>query len=751
MSLWQKVWGKEAKKRNGSPIPNHPIIYGIICVYLFITLLYSVVNPLFEAPDEQWHFFTADYIKENGRLPFVTVPHNPWTAQEAAQPPLYYVMGAILITPFDTSDAKSHLWLNPWATIGDASNLTNVNRIIHTEREDWPWRGYVAAAHVLRAFSAVLGIGTLWCIYRSARLLWPDEPYHALLATALPAFLPQFNFIHATISNDPMIIFLCSLALRQLLSLWSGEITSKRLFLLGLTIGLAALSKNAGVLLLPYAVGSLILIQVVARFDRTIPRFHVLSLGYLVLPALLLVIPLWWRNWVLYGDVTAVSVFVRVAGGDREYTIWQVLAESSGLWSSFFAIFGWFNIRASEWVYGVWNSMVGIAVIGCGIWIVKRWQTIRWHLIVSPLVLLAGWVVLVYTGLLMFMLQTEAAQGRLLFPALLPLVIIATAGISIVGQLLRRLPIHLSAYTFHTFFPMFAFVTTSYCGWWVIRPAYAKPPIVDELPVHATGLQMDMGQGLQLVGADVETETAEPGDLIWMTLYWQSQFPPSQTPAFKLELFGRELVVIARLHSYHGRGLYPANLWQPGQIIADRFAVRLEEEVAAPVLGRLFVRLADETISAEVGRVKVVPAVWPQPIEPPLAQLGEGVYLSAVSGLPTTAHPGDTIQLTTTWQVTAVPVTAYTTLFHLGSADKPPLATGDQPPLGGQYPTNVWAVGEVIEDSYQLTIPPDLPNGRYPLWLGMYDPITNTRLPLTINNQPQPNQVYLMGWVEVKR
>ena len=41
----------------------------IVALYLVVTLLYGLVNPLFEAPDEHWHYFTTQYIAENGRLP----------------------------------------------------------------------------------------------------------------------------------------------------------------------------------------------------------------------------------------------------------------------------------------------------------------------------------------------------------------------------------------------------------------------------------------------------------------------------------------------------------------------------------------------------------------------------------------------------------------------------------------------------------------------------------------------------------
>ncbi|VAW42986.1 hypothetical protein MNBD_CHLOROFLEXI01-77, partial [hydrothermal vent metagenome] len=95
------------------------------------------------------------------------------------------------------------------------------------------------------------------------------------------------------------------------------------------------------------------------------------------------------------------------------------------------------------------------------------------------------------------------------------------------------------------------------------------------------------------------------------------------------------------------------------------------------------------------------------------------------------------------------PQAEWTTLIHLAEPGQPPLATGDSPPLGGDYPTYIWAAGETFADQYQLTIPEDLANGRYPLWLGMYDSATAERLPLTINNEPQPNQVIQIGSIEI--
>jgi hypothetical protein len=147
--------------------------------------------------------------------------------------------------------------------------------------------------------------------------------------------------------------------------------------------------------------------------------------------------------------------------------------------------------------------------------------------------------------------------------------------------------------------------------------------------------------------------------------------------------------------------------------------------------------------------VKVVPDEWPEQSETVFAEIGGAVQLTAVSSPPPQASPGDTIEIEVTWQVIAPPQADWTTLLHLAKPGQPPLATGDSPPLNGDYPTRVWAAGEVFNDTYTLTIPDDVENGRYPLWIGMYHSETIERLPLTVNGEPQSNHVYQIGTVEI--
>jgi hypothetical protein len=291
---------------------------------------------------------------------------------------------------------------------------------------------------------------------------------------------------------------------------------------------------------------------------------------------------------------------------------------------------------------------------------------------------------------------------------------------------------------------------TLYCLFFVIRPAYAVPSTIRSLPAGVARLDAQLGQGLTLVGAEVESKTAEAGDAIWLTLYWQIEAELEEAPEFALSVFGRDMVEVGKYHSYHGRGMYPANLWKPGEIIVDRFAVQLDDEIEVPTLGRVRIRVVHGDQDVEAGEIKIVPGSWPRMKPTEMAQIGETIILTSAEVYPAQSKAGDTVQLATQWHVLREPNADLTTLVHLGQPDQPPLATGDRPPLNGDYPTRVWEAGEVIDDSYTLLLPADLAAGRYPLWIGMYDSETIARWPLIVGGEMEARSVYLAGWVDVQ-
>ncbi len=707
----------------------------LLLLYLALGVAYGLANPLFEAPDEQWHYFTAQHIADNWRLPAIGEEPDPWLGQEAAQPPLYYVLGALLIAPIDTAGARETVWPNPNAAsaVGDASALANHNAFVHGRWEVWPWQGYALAAHILRLFSTLLGAGTLLFIYASARLLWPERPQRALLAVALVAFLPQYLFLHSAVSNDPLVILLASAGLYQLLRVWLHGGGRRALLMLGVTAGLALLSKTAGLLLLVYAACFAWLV----RWRRTGRPLAALAAAlWVVAPALLLGGWLLLRNWQLYGDPTAANQFVRLAGGDRGYSVAEVLAESPGLLYSAIAVFGWFNVRAPSWIYAAWGALVALAVTSIALRLARAGAPGRERLLLAAL--LAGWPLLVYAGLFSFMLRTPAAQGRLLFPALLPAALGLAAGLD--RPLLRWLA------------PALALSSALVCGLFVIPTAYSPPSTIalQELPAGAAMIDRELAPGLTLVAADLRTQTAHPGDPVWLSLYWLRQSALHEAPEQVVELFGREPApqTVGKLQSYHGRGLYPASLWPEGRIVADAAGVRLDREMQAPAAVQIFAGLTGEEERVAIATVKVIPDKWPV-AGPALAELEPGLGIADLTITPQRAAPGMSISLSLSWLVAEPPGRDLTTFVHLGQPGEGPLVVGDSPPLQGHYPTSFWERGEVIDDRYTLALPPELPPGRYPLLLGMYDPADQSRLPLSVAGERQPHDSFVAGWVEV--
>lgn len=734
----------------------------ILLLYLLLAVGYGIASPPFETPDENLHYFTADYIARTGRLPSMADPGA--MGQEAAQPPLYYAAASLLVRALDRDGRMPSLWPNPRVDVSSvAGNIwisplappnprgessarppINANMFLRVPEEDWPWRGHVLALHGIRLLSTLLGLGTLLSIHAAARVVWPADRGRALLATALVAFLPQFAFIHAAVSNDAAITFFCAAALWQLLRLaaaaHAGETLRPRaLLLLGLTIGLAMLSKAAGLLLLAYSAAVAGLLALSTAQERRLWR-TAWATAWVVVPALLLGGWLLWRNWTLYGDPTAANQFVLMAGGYRPYTLLQVAQDMDRVWLSFFAIFGWMSVQPPAWVHLVWNAIVLAGVLGAVRGLTRGRAVGLKRLVIrhTSFFILLGWLALVAAGWLQFMLRTSADQGRLFFPALVPLALAAAYGLS-----------HWPRPWTPLVAAGLALATSLYCLAAVIPPTFARPAIVTAVPAETASLDYRFTEGLDLLGARVETVAARPGDWVWATLYWRPG--PDGTdamPLVHLELFGRGFERIGDVAAYHGRGGYPAALWPAGVIIADRLAaqVRLPDASAVPVEARLAVKLSEDADSVVVGTVKIIPERWPERVEP-LATLGTGIELAAAETVTTRAAPGESVTVRLRWQVGDTPPgpTDLHLFVHLGDPERPPLAQSDGPIMGGEYPPRLWAAGEVFSETVTLMLPGDLPSGDYPLQAGVYDFATGVRLPVTLGGERFPSDTVPIG------
>jgi hypothetical protein len=91
-------------------------------------------------------------------------------------------------------------------------------------------------------------------------------------------------------------------------------------------------------------------------------------------------------------------------------------------------------------------------------------------------------------------------------------------------------------------------------------------------------------------------------------------------------------------------------------------------------------------------------------------------------------RPGQTLRLTIDWQALR-PIDQNLKVFvHLADAGDNVLAQFDGYPQGGSTPTTAWVPGQIVSDTYPVTLPAAAPPGPYRRLVGLYDETTLERL-----------------------
>ena len=102
------------------------------------------------------------------------------------------------------------------------------------------------------------------------------------------------------------------------------------------------------------------------------------------------------------------------------------------------------------------------------------------------------------------------------------------------------------------------------------------------------------------------------------------------------------------------------------------------------------------------------------------------------------SRAGETVTFTAYWQPSHAIDRRYRVFINLLDDAGKVVATRDADPADGFYPTDAWAAGEVIRDPHRLTFADDRAAGAAGLEIGLYDPASGERLPVTLANGKQP-------------
>lgn len=733
-------------------IAQHKAIMIILVAFVLLSTTYSVVTPIFEAPDELQHYFFVQHLADGEGLPIITGP-VPDIQAEIHQPPLYYALGALATFWIDTGPLTDFVWRNPHAQIGVPAASGNVNMVVHSTEEGFPYQGVTLAMHLVRWLSVLMGAATVLATYCIARQIMPQWKELAIGAAVINAFNPQFAFISGTINNDNLVTVLFALAALLLVVLDRREVSRGRLILLGFVIGLASLTKLTGLMLLPLA--AVVLGAVALRRRRLIP-----FVGWMATVSIVaLVVGGWWyaRNWRLYGDPLGMKI-MPILFRTRVYrpSLLELLAEFKGLRMSFWALFGWFNILAEPWLYLVFDGLALLGTVGLLLLALKHLRGEE-TLSLSWLLFLLLWIAVVLAGLVRWTQMTHASQGRLMYPAISAISILLFTGLAqwvprrAVTSLARVLGVAMLAIAIVSPFRY-------------IAPAYAGPPLLSqtELEKIPNPVAVTFDEQIRLLGYEVGGEAVRPGESLDVTLYWQALAPMERNYSVFVHLLDENDLVLASQDTFPGQGTYPTRLWQVGDAIADVYTIAVPPTAFTPSSAQLEVGLYEfdsgkrlavygpqgEPLGDNVRfhRIEVLPHEGSDPSTPRQARddagsgrsvpnpvrfdFGNQIALIGYALEGRAVGPGEEIHLTLYWEALAEMEQDYTIFTHvIGERDRI-WAQIDSQPQGGAAPTSTWSQGQVLMDEYHLLVAPDTPPGVYDIEVGLYLAATGERLGL---------------------
>ena len=539
---------------------THTLVLLLVLLHALLAGAYSAINPLGEAPDETDHWAYVVYLARERAL-----PEGPRVTQ-SKHPPFYHATAAAVASlaepRFDFLRANPDVAIQPEAT-------QSPNFFVHTTLESWPWQEGTLAFHLARLWSVLLSSATVAAVYGLARSALPAHPNIALLATALAATLPEFVFIGGSINNDNAAALFGTLALWGGFAIYQAEGQWRAGWWTPLALGLGLLSKVSALSFWPI-VGLCILLgrprlpddtpaswqQHLTRILRRWPRWVASGL-ITFLPAIAIAAPWLLRNWRLYGDPSGMAlaqqtIDLRTTSWTWSDTTWLLQGWFFSFWGKFGAVG---HIPYPAWVYWFWGALLVAGAIG----LVMAWKRMRPERMALTLLALASLAVAV--GMWRYsLLALGTDQGRLLFPAIGPLLLLLAVGLAALPLGRAQVWLGGALTAGMTMLAIYGLVG-------VIRPAFAPPPLpnADEV-AQATADDKPASFGeLTLVGWTLAQHPV---------LYWHAPQQPTQDWRTNLRVTAEDGTLVWEWRRSPGYGRFSTDHWPALTSLRDEYVVR---------------------------------------------------------------------------------------------------------------------------------------------------------------------------------
>jgi hypothetical protein len=247
--------------------------------------------------------------------------------------------------------------------------------------------------------------------------------------------------------------------------------------------------------------------------------------------------------------------------------------------------------------------------------------------------------------------------------------------------------------------------------------AWSPPP---QLPLEAR-----LGEGFTLLGCD-GCGPVRAGQMLGLRLYWRAG----------TEHRDRTVVAVADGAATAKDTLPPV---AAGQLAVTDHRLTVPQDVRGAWSPRIHV-MEPSAAPPEAGQVdphatggdyRLPPMTVRPPPEglPAVQRFADGLALAGLRA-PRTVVGGEPAWVSLGWESWWPPEHRYTTSVQLLDAAGNRVAGTDREVLHAASPTDEWHLGDRLEDTMRLDLPPDLPPGGYQLLVGLYDQGSKANLPL---------------------
>ncbi len=745
-----------------------PVVIAI--AHLVLAVLYGIVNPPYEANDETGHFGFVNYVVATKTLPNALSENDRALLDQSHQPPLYYVVQAVLTGWIDRSDGQTP---TPNVFAFDGTNRRGMRLLLRQPDDGVPWQGTILALHAARLVSAMLGALSIFLVARIALLAFPDAPAIAALATALAAFNPLAVFISSMVNNDVMVTLVGTFTAWLLLriTLAASAPRAREFVFLGLALGLCALSKNSSYAIIVFA---LALLLVLARRRRWPIRDALIRAAAVALPLTLLAGPYFVSNLVRYGRLVVdrnvanplLTQPTAVIGEGlsvalRDQWLPQVFVNA---FRTFWGAFGWSNVQYPDWIYSLIAVFCGLGLIGFAFGLRRAPARQR-----SALILLGGFgvaMMLLPLYRALYFQSSALLAGRYLMPALGAYSCALAFGWASLLAAPGARPVRQGVFAAIGLVFLVLAVATPFT---LLLPAYVVPLTAGTQTTPLLTFE-DKAQLVALEANNAYLQDSEgKRQYAHVTATWRALERSNAQLAFGISVLGSNERVLGMINVFPARGNFPSTNWRAGDTWEESYDILIDQPCAGlPALGRINVAVYEAEVqdagsafpTVKAGRgLKALDAMG-RPITPivgrfrlgdpaamaifwqPALAMFDGIALREAHA-PAEARAGETISIKLTYETWKSNGVEAKVFAHALDASGALLAQDDHTPVGGNYPTDFWRPGECVTESFALKLPRDAPS-VVTLVSGFYDTRTFKRFPTG-----KPNDVVTLGQVRV--